>query len=247
MESLDNQESAPTSTIDDRLFDLYFPKHIESRFAAAIFELGLKHSSPKIIMVRFNTDSSFRYVLVFVFSTFLHFSFALQPLMPEDTNLSTEHIKSHLQKYRIHKQRSKEEFLAFYNEHIKDSFQEWEATKGWKSSSHDQSNDTDTALQTTNVEFNCGDSYLHSGQNCEGVNGMDGRYYPEPSTVSPVTYVTTDSSKDDQQTNSKYIKDMLQETETLLQSIHGLCQEVIENGDVLKRKPEIQRCSVNSN
>lgn len=52
-ESLEIQESAPTNTIDDRLFDVYFPKHIEPRFAAAIFELGLKHSSPKILMVSY--------------------------------------------------------------------------------------------------------------------------------------------------------------------------------------------------
>ena len=43
--------------------------------------------------------------------------------MPEYANLNTEHIKSHLQKYRI---RSKEEFMAFYHAHLRDSFQEFE-------------------------------------------------------------------------------------------------------------------------
>lgn len=56
-ESADGMENAehfvPTSaSVDEKLFDVYFPKHLESNFAAAIFELGLKHSSPKILMVR---------------------------------------------------------------------------------------------------------------------------------------------------------------------------------------------------
>lgn len=52
-DSMDNIEQfVPTSAaVDDKLFDVYFPKHLESTFAAAIFELGLKHSSPKILMV----------------------------------------------------------------------------------------------------------------------------------------------------------------------------------------------------
>ncbi|CAN0103586.1 unnamed protein product, partial [Laminaria digitata] len=49
-------------------------------FAAAIFELGLKHSSPKVLM-------------------------KLMP--PKAERLTTEHIKSRLQKYRLHAHRSK--------------------------------------------------------------------------------------------------------------------------------------------
>lgn len=36
---------------DERIFELSLPKNLEARFATAIFELGLKHSSPKILMV----------------------------------------------------------------------------------------------------------------------------------------------------------------------------------------------------
>jgi len=42
-----------------------------------------------------------------------------------------EHIKSHLQKYRIHRQRSKDEFCAFYDKYISDSFASWEANRSW--------------------------------------------------------------------------------------------------------------------
>jgi len=50
--------------------EMFFPKQFEAEFATAVFELGLKNSSPKVLM-------------------------ALMPLFP---NLSTEHLKSHLQK-----------------------------------------------------------------------------------------------------------------------------------------------------
>lgn len=81
-----------------------FPKDFEPEFATSIFELGLKHSSPKVLM----------------------------SLMPLYTNLHSEHLKSHLQKYRIHHERSKDEFLAFYNEYMRDTFQQWEDSKGWE-------------------------------------------------------------------------------------------------------------------
>jgi hypothetical protein len=85
-------------------FDMSFPKCFEPEFATSIFELGLKHSSPKVLM----------------------------SLMPLYTNLHSEHLKSHLQKYRIHHERSKDEFLAFYNEYMRDTFQQWEDSKGWE-------------------------------------------------------------------------------------------------------------------
>ncbi|RYG99142.1 hypothetical protein EON65_50580 [archaeon] len=82
-----------------------FPKQYEDQFLSAIFELGLKNASPKLIL----------------------------PLLPPTTELNTEHIKSHLQKYRVHKERSKEEFVAFYTEHIKHTFDDWDEKRGWES------------------------------------------------------------------------------------------------------------------
>ena len=90
---------------DFRLFETCFPKEYEPDFSTAVFELGLKHSSPKVLM----------------------------SLMPLFTNLHSEHLKSHLQKYRIHHERSKDEFLAFYNEFMRDDFLAWEERKGWES------------------------------------------------------------------------------------------------------------------
>ena len=52
-DTVDVLEQESAINIDERLFDIDFPKHYESAFAIAIFELGLKHSSPKIIMVSF--------------------------------------------------------------------------------------------------------------------------------------------------------------------------------------------------
>ena len=84
-----------------------FPSEFETAFAASIFELGLKYSSPKVII----------------------------PLLPKESEVNKEHIKSHLQKYRIHHQRSREEFMIYYNKHFRDNFAEWVLNKRWNSSS----------------------------------------------------------------------------------------------------------------
>lgn len=97
---------------DFRLFETCFPKEYEPDFCTAVFELGLKHSSPKVLM----------------------------SLMPLFTNLHSEHLKSHLQKYRIHHERSKDEFLAFYNEFMRDDFLAWEERKGWETRPSKKSN-----------------------------------------------------------------------------------------------------------
>lgn len=78
-------------------------KDLELAFVTAIFELGLKHSSPKILV----------------------------PFMPQPTNfdLSTEHIKSHLQKYRIHGKRSKEEFEEYYRSQVAQAFYVWSTVR----------------------------------------------------------------------------------------------------------------------
>lgn len=77
---------------DDHIIDLKFPPELEKDLAVAIFELGLRQSSPKILL----------------------------GLMPQCTGLNTEHIKSHLQKYRIHHERSKEGKEVFGVIHVKE-------------------------------------------------------------------------------------------------------------------------------
>ena len=71
-----------------------FPREYDEGLVAAIFELGLKHASPKTLL----------------------------SLMPSNASLTTEHIKSHLQKHRLYPVRSILDFLSFYNEHMRDSF-----------------------------------------------------------------------------------------------------------------------------
>ena len=141
---------------DFRLFESCFPKEFEPDFSTAVFELGLKHSSPKVLM----------------------------SLMPLFTNLHSEHLKSHLQKYRIHHERSKDEFLAFYNEFMRDDFLAWENRKGWEtnhvkinacnSTASDQfsfsSGDAKLSLQVPSLEItNAASCLLNSVDNLTGV------------------------------------------------------------------------------
>mmetsp|Transcript_23165 Transcript_23165/g.33963 ORF Transcript_23165/g.33963 Transcript_23165/m.33963 type:complete len:239 (-) Transcript_23165:360-1076(-) len=67
---------------------------LEKSIVAAIFQVGLAQSSPK----------------------------ALIGLMPETPDLTREHIKSHLQKYRIQTDRSREQFLEYFEKYMKQDF-----------------------------------------------------------------------------------------------------------------------------
>lgn len=87
------------------LFSIEFPSELEVELLCAIFSIGLKESSPKILL----------------------------DLMPKDSGLSNEHIKSHLQKYRIHCDRSKEEFLQYWSDTLAPMYREWEARREWES------------------------------------------------------------------------------------------------------------------
>ena len=63
---------------------------IDASLATAIYEIGLRNASPKLIM----------------------------SLMPRIDGLNNEHIKSHLQKIRIHSQRSRNEFQQYYKDNL---------------------------------------------------------------------------------------------------------------------------------
>ena len=58
-------------------------------FVAAVYEVGMKHSSPSII---------------------------LEQMTSKPSNLTTERVKSHLQKYRLNKPKGREDFLTEYDE-----------------------------------------------------------------------------------------------------------------------------------
>lgn len=158
-----------------------------------------------------------------------------QPLMPNETNLSTEHIKSHLQKYRIHRQRSKDEFFDFYNNYMKDTFQQWENAEGWKSARNGSS--------SSGAPENASESGFDRLRNAEGSLGAFGDEHTErDESVSNVSFSAALDAKVEYAT-SRYAKEILQETESLLMNLQSLCQEVVESGDMLKRKPEVQRSS----
>jgi SHAQKYF class myb-like DNA-binding protein len=68
-----------------------WPEDLHRDFVSAIFDVGLKQSSP---------------------STILEY-------MPKHDQITTERIKSHLQKYRLHRAKSKKEFIASYEASIR--------------------------------------------------------------------------------------------------------------------------------
>jgi len=69
----------------------------------AIFEIGMRNASPKILM----------------------------DFLPSYDSLSTEHVKSHLQKYRMRADHS--DFLRFYYDHMHACFHDFLNNKGWES------------------------------------------------------------------------------------------------------------------
>jgi SHAQKYF class myb-like DNA-binding protein len=68
-----------------------WPDELHRDFVAAIFDVGLKHSSPSSIMEH----------------------------MPKNELVTTERIKSHLQKYRLHRMKSKQSFMDNYETSLK--------------------------------------------------------------------------------------------------------------------------------
>ena len=63
-----------------------WPEDLHRDFVSAIFDVGLKHASPS----------------------------ALLEHMPEHNQITSERVKSHLQKYRLHRAKSKKEFMSCY-------------------------------------------------------------------------------------------------------------------------------------
>jgi SHAQKYF class myb-like DNA-binding protein len=63
-----------------------WPDELHRDFVSAVFDVGLKHSSPSAVLEQ----------------------------MPVHQQITTERIKSHLQKYRLHRQKSKKEFMSSF-------------------------------------------------------------------------------------------------------------------------------------
>lgn len=81
-----------------------WPEDLHRDFVSAIFDVGLKHASPSAILEQ----------------------------MPKHPQITTERIKSHLQKYRLHRVKSKKEFISSYEGSLR-SFQSRGGVKGVKS------------------------------------------------------------------------------------------------------------------
>ncbi|KAL3663124.1 transcription, DNA-templated [Phytophthora oleae] len=71
-----------------------WPDDLHRLFVAAIFDVGLKNASPKALLT-------------------------LMEAAGPNSGLTTEHLKSHLQKYRLNYERSRMEFLEYYDRSAK--------------------------------------------------------------------------------------------------------------------------------
>jgi len=73
-----------------------WPDDLHRLFVAAVFDVGLKNASPKALLTLMGNPAC-------------------------GAGLTTEHLKSHLQKYRLNYDRSRVEFLKFFDESVSES------------------------------------------------------------------------------------------------------------------------------
>eukprot|EP01039_Chlorochromonas_danica_P006154 gene6154-6781_t len=195
-------DNNPTA-IDNRLFHVQFPKQHESKLAAAIFELGLKNSSPKLLI----------------------------PFMPMDANLTTEHIKSHLQKYRIHKQRSKDEFCIFYEHYIQGEFDKWEERHGWEEM-------TDLLHNSGSGGGGGGGGGGGSSSDCsEGYGGMKRERVEDDDEREENNYYseTTLEALEQKQKELNRLQEILQTSTNRIEQWKKLVKEISHHGETMAR------------
>jgi SHAQKYF class myb-like DNA-binding protein len=87
----DNDDDKEGKSQDGRWTKRFtWPDELHRDFVAAVFDIGLKHATPSSVMEH----------------------------MPSHEQITTERIKSHLQKYRLHRHKSKEEFMSCYDDMV---------------------------------------------------------------------------------------------------------------------------------
>ena len=85
--------SSTTTTTDGRWSKRFaWPEDLHRDFVSSIFDVGLKHASPSAI---------------------------LEHMQPLHEQITSERIKSHLQKYRLHRVKSKQKFMSCYQETLR--------------------------------------------------------------------------------------------------------------------------------
>ncbi|OQR81572.1 hypothetical protein THRCLA_11609 [Thraustotheca clavata] len=103
-ESADSDSTQPTATnqttsgrkYERRTKRFIWPDELHRLFVAAVFDVGLKNASPKALLTLMGNPAT-------------------------SSGLTTEHLKSHLQKYRLNYDRSRVEFLKFFDESVAES------------------------------------------------------------------------------------------------------------------------------
>ncbi|OQR85936.1 hypothetical protein ACHHYP_11163, partial [Achlya hypogyna] len=89
-------QSASGRKYERRTKRFIWPDELHRLFVAAVFDVGLKNASPKALLTLMGSSAC-------------------------SSGLTTEHLKSHLQKYRLNYDRSRVEFLKFYDESVSEA------------------------------------------------------------------------------------------------------------------------------
>ncbi|KAG7360896.1 Myb-like DNA-binding protein [Nitzschia inconspicua] len=114
-----------------------WPEDLHRDFVSAIFDVGLKQSSPSTILEH----------------------------MPKHEQITTERIKSHLQKYRLHRAKSKKEFISSYEA----SLRKFQNQGGPSSASNIAGGEVAAHLTYSNTE-NTGDNRNGAGGPVEAMS-----------------------------------------------------------------------------
>lgn len=99
-----------------------WPDELHRDFVSAVFDVGLKHSSPSTVLEH----------------------------MPKHPQITSERIKSHLQKYRVHRVKSKQEFMSSYEA----SLRKCKASGGFHTAKKKTLSDGETAAHLSHSVLN---------------------------------------------------------------------------------------------
>jgi len=131
-----------------------WPEDLHRDFVSAIFDVGLKHSSPSAILEH----------------------------MPKHEHITTERIKSHLQKYRLHRVKSKKEFISSYEASLRNLQQNQSSNAPLVSGSSEVAAHL-TASTLGNIKANSGTGFKEDAT--DNAIGNPNQEYPQPHYFQP--------------------------------------------------------------